>query len=147
MLNLLKKTVVALGGVSTSQKNHKDEFIETLMHQIPGEKIAELENGGIWVEFIELGDYEFMDVHIVGFEKYKTYDGAELQFKVGTKELGKLQSDTKEIESHHSNVSNRYLTTVNFEITNLNLDFLFDREADTVAFICKNKEEIFKIIQ
>lgn len=147
MINFLKKATVALGGIDTSPKNHKDNFVETLMNQIPGEKIAEIENGGVWVEFIELGDYEFMDVHLVGFEKYKTFEGAELVFKSGSIELGKLQSDTKEIESHHSNISNRYLTTVNFEITNLNLDYLFDRAAETVGFTCKNKTEIFHLIQ
>lgn len=58
-----------------------------------------------------------------------------------------LQSDTQELESHHSNLSNRYLTTVNFEITNSNLDYLFERAAETLEFTCKNKTGIFHIIQ
>ncbi len=147
LTTILKKAVVDLGGVDTSEKNYVDTYSENIMQNIPGEKIAILENGGIWTEFSEIGDYEFMEVHILGNQEYKTHTGAKLEFISKNETIGILESDTKEIESRFSNVSNRYLTSISFETTDLNLDFLLDRKADTILFICKNKEEQFEVIQ
>ena len=111
------------------------------------EKIATLENGGIWTEFSEIGDYEFMEVHIIGIQEYKSHTGAKLEFISENMTIGTLISDSQEIESRFSNISNRYLTSISFETTDLNLDFLLDRKADTILLSCKNKEEKFEVIQ
>lgn len=146
-ISILKKIVVNLGGVDTSEKNYVDTYSENIIQNIPGEKIATLENGGIWTEFSEIVDYEFMEVHILGNQEYKTHTGAKLEFISNNKIIGILISDSKEIESRFSNVSNRYFTSISFETTDLNLDFLLDRKADKILFSCKNKEEKFEVIQ
>jgi hypothetical protein len=147
LTTILKKAVVDLGGVDTSEKNYVDTYSENIIQNISGEKIATLENGGIWTEFSEIGDYEFMEVHIIGKEEYKSQTGAKLEFISKNNTIGTLESDTKEIESRFSNVSNRYLTSISFETTDLNLDFLLDRKADTILLSCKNKKEQFEVIQ
>jgi len=148
MINILKKVVVAMGGVDTSEKNHVDTYAENTIVKIPGDKMATTSNGGgIWTEITEIEEYEFLDIHVVGFKPYKSYNGAELLFTKEGKEIAVLHSDTKEIVSTHSNVSERYLTTISFEITNKNLDFLFDRECDKVIFKCNKKEEEFEIVK
>lgn len=148
MIGILKKVVVALGGVDTSQKNHVDTYTENIIIKIPGDKIASTSNGGgIWTEITEIEEFEFLDIHVVGFQPYKSFNGAELVFIKEDKEFAILSSDTKEIVSTHSNVSERYLTTVSFEITNKNLDFLFDRECEKVIFKCNKKAEEFEIIK
>lgn len=147
LTKILKNTVVKLGGVDTSEENYIDTYSEKIIQNISGEKIATLENGGIWTEFSEIGDYEFMEVHIIGKQEYKSHTGAKLEFISKNINIGTLISDCKEIESRFSNISNRYLTSLSFETTNLNLDFLLDRKADTILFNCKNKEEKFEVIQ
>lgn len=148
MINILKKVVVALGGVDTSEKNHVDTFTENIITKIPGDKMALTSNGGgIWTEIAEIEEYEFLDIHVVGFKPYKSFNGAELLFIKEGKEIAVLHSDTKEIVSTLSNVSERYLSTISFEITNKNLDFLFDRECDKVIFKCNKKEEEFEIVK
>ena len=148
MIGILKKVVVALGGVDTSEKNHVDSYTENIIIKIPGDKIASISNGGgIWTEISEINEYEFLDIHIVGFKKYKTLNGSKLIFIKGGNEIAFLESDSKEFESTHSNVSERYLTNVSFEITGKNLDFLFDRECEKVIFACNKKEEEFIIIK
>jgi hypothetical protein len=147
LTSILKKAVVDLGGVDTAEKNYVDTYSENIMQNISGEKIATIKNGGIWTEFSEIGDYEFLEVHILGNQEYKTHTGAKLEFFSENITIGTLLSDSKEIESRFSNVSNRYLTSISFETTDLNLDFLLDRKADTILFSCKNKEEKFEVIQ
>ncbi|WP_445714035.1 hypothetical protein [Flavobacterium sp.] len=148
MINILKKVVVAMGGVDTSEKNHVDTYTENIIVKIPGDKMATTSNGGgIWTEISEIEEYEFLDIHVVGFKPYKCFNGAELIFIKEDNEIAVLNSDTKEIVSTHSNVSERYLTTLSFEITNKNLDFLFDRECDKVIFKCNKKEEEFEVIK
>lgn len=147
LTKILKNTVVKLGGVDTSEENYIDTYSEKIIQNISGEKIATLENGGIWTEFSEIGDYEFMEVHIIGKQQYKSQTGAKLEFISKNINIGTLISDCKEIESRFSNISNRYLTSLSFETTNLNLDFLLDRKADSIIFNCKNKEEKFEVIQ
>ncbi|MES2863378.1 MAG: hypothetical protein V4666_04610 [Bacteroidota bacterium] len=147
LITILKKAVVNLGGVDTSEENYIDTFSEKIIQNIPGEKIATIENGGIWTEFSVIGEYEFMEVHIVGKQEYKSFNGAKLEFISENRNIGTLISDSKEIESRFSNVSNRYLTSLSVETTNLNLDFLLDRKAETIIFNCKNIEEKFKVIE
>lgn len=147
LTTILKKAVVNLGGVDTSEKNYIDTYSENIIQNIAGEKIATLENGGIWTEFSEIGDYEFMEVHIIGIQEYKSHTGAKLEFISENMTIGTLISDSQEIESRFSNISNRYLTSISFETTDLNLDFLLDRKADTILLSCKNKEEKFEVIQ
>jgi hypothetical protein len=147
LTTILKKAVVNLGGVDTSEENYIDTYSENIIQNISGEKIATIENGGIWTEFSEIGDYEFMEVHIIGKQEYKSHTGAKLEFISENMTIGTLLSDSQEIESRFSNISNRYLTSISFETTDLNLYFLLDRKADTILLTCKNKEEKFEVIQ
>ncbi|WP_298138842.1 hypothetical protein [Flavobacterium sp.] len=146
MISLLKTIVSKLGGVDTSEKNHVDTFTENRILNVPGEQIASIENGGIWVDFQELSDYHFMNIIVIGKKKYKTFEGCELVFSSNSSEL-KLISDSKEIASDFSNVSNRWITQVDFDITNINIDMIINKEANQVHFNFKKDSETFEIIK
>ena len=49
-----------------------DTFTENRIVNVPGEQIASIENGGIWVNFQELSDYHFMNIIVIGKKKFKT---------------------------------------------------------------------------
>ncbi len=146
MIKILKTIVTKLGGVDTSEKNHVDTFTENKMNTVKGEKIATSDNGGIWIEFQELASYTFMNIIVIGNKKIKTIDGCQLNFILKNDNF-LLDSDTKEIESDFSNVSNRYITAVSFDITNLNIEFITNKEADFIEFIFKKDIERFEIIK
>lgn len=146
MIKLLKKIVVQLGGVDVSEKNYITTFSEELIKNVSGEKIAASQNGGIWVGFSELNEYNFMEINIIGLQEYKTYKGAELVFLKNGEKITHLMSDCQEIVSTFSNVSNRYLTSISFDVSNLDLTFLSDKKAEIVVFKCSKKEEEFNII-
>lgn len=146
MISLLKTIVTKLGGVDTSEKNHVDTFTENRILNVPGEQIASIENGGIWIDFQELSDYHFMNIIVIGKKKFKTFDGCELVFTSNNSEL-KLISDSKEIVSDFSNVSNRWITQIDFDITNINIDMIIKKEANLVHLNFKKDSETFEIIK
>ena len=145
-ISILKSIVTKLGGVDTSEKNHVDTFTENRILNVSGEQIASIENGGIWIEFQELSDYQFMNIIVIGKKKFKTFDGCELVFVSNNSEL-KLVSDSKEIESDFSNVSNRWITQIAFEITNVNIEMISNKEATNVHLNFKKDSETFEIIK
>lgn len=146
MISLLKTIVTKLGGVDTSEKNHIDTFTENRILNVPGEQIASIENGGIWVDFQELSDYYFMNIIVIGKKKFKTFEGCELVFTSNNSEL-KLISDSKEIASDFSNVSNRWITQIAFDITNINIEMIVNKEANSVHLSFKKDSETFEIIK
>lgn len=115
-MNLFKKIdllLADLGNVKAMQRTHVDTVTESKIENVKGEKIATSVNGGIWAAIHELSDYTFLDLIVIGTMKIKTFKGCEILFDGNKNEL-KLISDTKEIESGFSNVSNRYITEISF---------------------------------
>ena len=148
MISILKTIVTKLGGVDTSQKNHIDTFTEEKINGIRGEKLAQSKNGGgIWIDFQELAGYNYLNIDIVNDKKMNNFNGCTLAFLNGNTEIVKLESDTREIESNYSNVSNRWITEVSFDITENNLDFLESKTATTVKLEYKKAVEVYEIIK
>ncbi len=145
MLGLLKIIVSKLGGIDTSERNHVDEFTENKMLNVSDEQIAFSENGGIWIKFQELSDFHFMNVVVIGTKRMKTFDGCDLYFISQNSEF-KIVSDTKEIESDFSNVSDRWITNISFEITNENIEEEIEK-AISLKIVSKNYNEIFQVLK
>lgn len=146
MINILKAIVTKLGGIDTSEKNHVDTFTENRMTNVPGEQIASSANGGIWIELQELSEFQFMNIVVIGKKKFKSFNGCELVFISANSEL-KLVSDSREIESDSSNISNRWITLISFDITNQNIDMIINKEATKVNLNFKKNSESFEIIK
>lgn len=145
MLNLLKTIVTKLGGVDTAQSTHVDTFTEDKMNTIIGDKIAvSNRGGGIWIRHQELAGYKYINAVIVGEKDMKNFKGCSLTFFDNETEIVKLLSDTQEIESTFSNVSNRWLTEVSFDITDINVDFIKEHKYTQVKLEYKKKVEIFE---
>ena len=145
MISILKKIVTKLGGVDTSEKNHVDSYTENQIFTVEGEQIASIENGGIWMELQELADYHFMNCIVIGKTKFKTFDGCELIFTVNNESLT-LASDSQEIESDFSNVSNRWITRISFDITHQNIEMITNKSANSVNLKFKKNSELFDIV-
>lgn len=145
MLNIFKKLVVKLGGVDTSEKNHVDVFTEERITDVIGDKIASHEAGGIWIKVQELAEFHFLNVTIVGNKNFKTNKGITFNF-IGKDKTYELHSDTKEIESDFSNVSNRWITQFSFDITEIDFDTMLT-EGNTIEVMSHKQNEVFTIIK
>lgn len=148
-MNFFKKAdlfLANMGNMKAIKRNHVDSFIESIMQETDGKKIAASENGGIWIEYQELAGYNFLDVTIIGTYDMKTFQGCELTFVGGNAEL-KLTSDTKELESDFSNVSNRWITQVSFDITNIPTEAIENSDAEIIRIDCNKTSETFKVLK
>lgn len=146
ILKILKAIVPKLGGIDVSEKSHVDTYTENKMIRVDGIRIAASDRGGIWIEYQDLAGYTFLNIIVIGQYNLKTLEGCELIFS-GSGFEHKLVSDTKEIESDFSNVSNRWITRIAFDVTDINVDFIENKTADTIELIGKKSKEIFNAIK
>lgn len=145
MLYLFKKLVVKLGGVDTSERNHVDTFTEQRITDVIGDKIASHETGGIWIKVQDLAEFHFLNVTIVGNKNFKTNKGITFYF-IGNDKSYELHSDTKEIVSDHSNVSNQWITQFSFDITEIDFDTMLT-EGNTIEAKNNKQTEVFTILK
>ena len=110
------KLLASMGNISAMERLHVDTVTENRILNIGGDKIAESKEGQLWVGIQELTGYYFLETTIVSVLNIKTFDGATLTFKGGKEDI-ELKSDTQEIKSEFSNVSNRFIAEVSFDIT------------------------------
>ena len=150
-MKILKKLNTQLGNfgsLKAAERNHIDTYTEEKMEAIDGEKIASIKNGGIWVKFQELAGYNYLNLLIIGQNKIKTFNGSTLTFLSENNEIElKLNSDTREIESEFSNVSNRWITEISFDITDVNIDVIQNKTSSKIQLVSKKTEEIFDTLK
>ena len=145
MLNLFKKVVKKISGQDEPQKNLVDIFTEEKVTDYIGDKIASHETGGIWIKVQELSEFHFLNTTVVGTKNLKTNKGITFQFVTNNKTYD-LHSDTKEIVSDFSNVSNQWITQFSFDITEVDFDIMLT-EGNTIEVKSNKKTEIFTIVK
>ncbi len=91
----------------------------------------------------ELGGYYFFQTVIVGTLNVKSKKGAQLSFKGDTFELI-LDSDIQEFESDHTDVKGRYVTKIDFQIEESDIENLQNTELRTILIKVKNQKLEFK---
>jgi len=146
MLKILKTIVTKLGGVDTSERNHVDTFTENRIHRVSGEQIASSENGGIWIVFQELSGYTFLNISIINPIEIKTLKGCVLTI-IGNENELQLESDTREIESDFSNVSNRWLTNICFDVSSINTEIIQKNKVEHITIKWENKSLNFESVK
>jgi hypothetical protein len=146
MLKILKTIVTKLGCDDTSERNHVDTFTENRIRRVSGEQIASSENGGIWGVFQELSGYTFLNISIINPIEIKTLKGCELTI-IGTENELRLKSDTREIESDFSNVSNRWLTNICFDVSSINTEIIQKDKVEHITIKWENKSLNFESVK
>ena len=121
-------------------------YTEDRIHKIEGTKIAGDELHGVWVKFGELAGYKFVDVAMLSTVGIKTFKGISIAFLGGDVEMF-MDSDTKEVVSDYSNVSNRWITHASFDVTDEDIDFITQKNYDLIRVKDKKKSFNFKTIR
>lgn len=145
MLSLFKKISKKISGEETPQKNLVDLISEEKITDYIGDKIAEHETGGIWIKVQELAEFHFLNVTIVGIINLKTHKGMIFHF-ISNDKTYELHSDTKEIKSEPSSVSNQWVTQFSFDITEVDFDTMLT-EGNTIEVKSNKQIEVYTIIK
>ena len=132
----IDNVLAAFGNVNAMKRNHVDTFTENKIRQINGEKIAVASNGGIWVEYQELAGCIFINATVLSSVGIKTFKGSKLSFLGGKKDLI-ISSDTTEIESDYSNVSNRWITNISYIVSDEDIQFINSKEYSLIRIDSK----------
>ncbi|MEP0266518.1 hypothetical protein [Dokdonia sp.] len=145
MFKKIDKVLAAFGNIKAMERLHVDDFTENIITNIEGTKIAESKYGQVIAEVEELNGYTFLEVAILSHTNIKTMKGASLVFTT-LNDSFTIQSDTQEIESDFSNVSNRYMTQISFNVTPEDIVRINEKDFEEVQLAYKKRAIPFKKI-
>lgn len=140
------KILAGFGNVKAMQRTHVDTFTEDKIENIDGVKIATSESAALWVYFQELGGYYFLNTTILSGTNIKTLKGGKLVFYGNGLEFV-LNTDDTQLESDFSNVSNRWMTSISYAITEKDIDYIKKKEYTDLRFEFKKKTIRFTVIK
>jgi predicted metal-dependent TIM-barrel fold hydrolase len=137
------KILAAFGNIRAMERTHIDNHTEDIINSIDQEPFAISENNVLFAKISELGGYFYVITITVGAFKIKTMKGAKLHIESDDFSLT-LNSDMDEFESDHSNVSNRYITRIDFQIEKEDVTKFDKNNIKNLTLTSKKQEVIFK---
>ena len=136
----LNKILSAFGNTPSLEPTHDDNYIEDIIKSIDEEAFAVSEQNVLFAKVSELGGYYYVITIVVGRFKIKTKNGGNLSIE-GKKFNLILNSDMDEFESNHSNVSNSFITRIDFQIEKEDVS-KFDKKSITSLKLSAKKQEV-----
>ncbi|GAA4883642.1 hypothetical protein GCM10023311_02310 [Flaviramulus aquimarinus] len=134
------KILAAFGNTRAMKHTQIDNDIEDIINSIDEEAFAVSEHNVFFAKISELGGYYYIITIIVGAFKIKTMKGAKLNVEGENFNLI-LNSDINEFESNHYNVSNRYITRIDFQIEEADIP-KFDKKGIKTLKLSTKKQDI-----
>lgn len=114
-MSFITKLKSALGKSKAIEKGQINDNTEAIINDIDNNPFAISEANVLYAGLNELGGYFFFQTVIVGTFHIKTKKGIQLKVVGHDFELV-LDSDMVELESDHSNVANRSISKIDFQI-------------------------------
>lgn len=145
-MNFITKLKAAFGNPRAMEKLHVDDHTEAIINDIDNDPFAISDSNVLYAGLNELGGYYFFQTVIVGTFHIKTMKGAQLKV-IGDNFEFVLDSDMLELESDHSNVSNRSITKIDFQIEEIDGAQMHRSNIKQVILSCKNKDVSFTIYE
>ncbi len=137
-MGFITKILAGLGHMKSMEKLHVDDHTEAIIKDIEHEPYAVSDTNVMYAGFNELGGYHFIQTIIVGQFHIKTIKGATLTFETENDTLT-YNSDSLEFESDYSNVSNRSITKIDFQIEKEDLKKIKSKNVKTIILEVKKK--------
>jgi len=141
----LDKILAAFGNPRPMERTHVDNHTEDIIDAIDESPFAVSEQNVLFARTSELGGYYYVITIVVGSFKIKTNKGAKLAIEGNDFDLI-LNSDTDEFESDRSNVSNRFITRIDFKIEKEEVSKFDKAIIKSIKLSVKNQEVIFNTL-
>ena len=141
-MKFITKLKAAFGNPRAIEKLHVDDHTEAIINDIDQEPYAISDTNVMYAGLNELGGYYFFQTVIVGQFHIKTTKGATLTFGFDDSDLT-LNSDTVELESDFSNVSNRSITKIDFQIEEQDIEILQKNDIKSLRLKAKKEDILF----
>jgi len=141
----IDKILAGFGNIRAMERTHVDNFTEDIIKSIKDKAYAISEQNVLYASDKELGGYFYFKTIIVGSFKIKTIKGAKLNVIADDFNL-ELKTDMDEFESDYSNVSNRYITRIDFQIEEEDISKLKQSNIKNIQLVTKKITLDFKLI-
>ena len=142
----IDKILAAFGNIRAMERTHVDHYTEDIINSIDEKPFALSEQNVMYAKAHELGGFYYFKTIIVGSFKIKTIKGARLKV-IGTGHDIEFKSDMDEFESEYSNVSNRFITRIDFQIEKEDAKLLTTEKLNTLTLVTKKKHLVFKTVR
>lgn len=142
----IDKILAAFGNIRAMERTHIDNHTEDIINSIEDKAFAISEQNVMYTSVKELGGYYYLKTVVVGSLKIKTMKGASLILHGKGFDL-ELPTDMDEFESDHSNISNRYITRIDFQIQEDDASKIDSNILNSVVLKAKKNLINFKIIK
>ena len=142
----INKILAAFGNTNEVEQTPIDNFTEDIINSIDDKALAVSEQNVMYASDKELGGYFYFTTIIIGSFKIKTMKGAKLNVVADNFNL-ELKTDMDEFESDHSNVSNKYITRIDFQIEEEDVSKLKQSNIKSIQLVTNKKTLEFKLHQ
>lgn len=140
----IDKILAAFGNPRALERTHKDNYTEDIINSIEEKPFAVSKQNVMYAGLKELAGYYYFKTIIVGSFKVKTFKGAALKIELEDEVLD-LKSDMLELESDFSNVSNRYISSIDFEIEKDEVTRLSKSNVKSLQLLSKKQDVRFTL--
>jgi len=141
----LSKVFSGKGKTATNNDTELPSFADNLKLEVEGERLAESNDGVVYINYQELGGFEFLNLMIFSRINIRTKSHCQILFS-GSSNL-ELTSDEEEIESDNSNPAKIWITTMSFDITKDQIKYISSKVADEITLTYKKKTLVFKTVK
>ncbi|MEO5787689.1 hypothetical protein [Gelidibacter sp.] len=146
MKSFITKLKSAFSESKSADKPNNDAFTEAIINDVDGAPFALSETNVLYAGLSELAGYHYFKTIIIGTFKVKTFQGAKLIVNGGDFKL-ELSSDSMELESESSNIPNRNITRIDFEIDHQDISKISRTAIESIEVIAKKNHVHFSIIE
>ena len=128
------------------ERTHVDNHTEDIINSVKEKAFALSNKNVLFASTKELGGFYYVITIVIGSFKIKTNKGATLSITGNDFNL-ELNADTDEFESDHSNVSNRYITRIDFQIEKEDVEKFDKPRIKSLKLLAKKQVIDFNTIQ
>ena len=152
VLGIFKNTVVVkqtdkvlsqVGFIGSMERTHVDNFTENRIKNIKGKLVVSSNFGKVWFHFQELGGFHILNITVLSGTNINSNKENVLLFLENGKTKLILTSDEKKIKSNFSNVSNRWITEISYDLSKVNQIILNEFGFDEIRLNYKDKSMPF----
>jgi hypothetical protein len=140
------KVLAAFGNMRAMERTHVDNYTEDIINSIKDKPYAISKENVMYAAVKELGGFYYFKTIIVGSFKIKTMKGATLLVSHNDFEY-ELKTDMDEFESDYSNISNRFITRIDFQIEEKEATILEEKNIDSLTLKAKRHVIFFNELQ
>lgn len=144
MKSAFSKLKAVFGHSKAKQQVSQEDYTQAIINDVEDVPFATATNNVMYAGMSELGGYHFMKTIIIGRFHIKTIKGAQLTIE-GVNFTLNLNSDMVELESEASNIPNRSVTQIDFQIEEADSLKLKKAAIKNILLSCKKHQLEFVI--